>query len=273
MGIPHSTEKRIPLWQDGQIPLFDDSTGQREPALIPFLSSGNHPKGAVIICAGGSYGWKEPEEAFSHAEWLGDIGVRAFVLDYRVNPYTTTHALMDVQRAVRFLRFNASAYGIDPNHIAVMGFSAGGHLSAMLCEQFDLGDANAADSVEWVSCRPDAQILCYPGITFHTFDHDFLKTLLGDHYTEADLNRTSLHLNVKIDTPPVFFWGTQNDFLFETWLPFFGAVQKNQVPLTAFIYPNGEHGYGREHDHSIWKHWSISCRDWLETLGFIGDPM
>lgn len=261
--------KRIPLWEKDKIPLWNKNIAENEPSIIPYLIEDGISRGAVIICAGGNYGWKEPLEAFHHAKWLNEIGVHAFILDYRVTPYTAIHALIDIQRAVRFLRYNADKFKINTNHVAVMGFSAGGHLSAMLSEQFDLGDINAIDPIERFSCRPDAQILCYPGITFHTFDHDFLKTILGENYTDTDLNRTSLHLNVKKDMPPLFFWGTQNDFLFETWLPFFSAVNKKNVPLTIHIYPNGEHSFGRERKHSIWKNWSASCEDWLAKLGFI----
>ena len=262
--------KKIPLWEKDKIPFWNKNIKQNEPSIIPyFIENDSISRGAVIVCAGGSYGWKEPLEAFHHAEWLNEIGINAFILDYRVTPYTTTHALTDIQRAVRFLRYNADKFRINTNHIAVMGFSAGGHLSAMLSEQFDFGDKNATDPIEKFSCRPDAQILCYPGITFHTFDHDFLKTILGENYTETDLNRTSLHLNVRKDTPPVFFWGTQNDFLFETWLPFWSAIQINKVPLNIFIYQNGEHSYGRERKHFIWKQWSVQCKDWLDKLGFI----
>ena len=149
--------ERFSLWEKDQIPLWNESIRQNEPSVIPYLIKDDISRGAVIICAGGSYGWKEPLEAFHHAEWLNAIGIHAFVLDYRVNPYTTTHALLDIQRAVRFLRYNADKFKISKNHIAVMGFSAGGHLSIMLSEQFDFGNKDAADPVEQSSCRPDAQ--------------------------------------------------------------------------------------------------------------------
>ncbi len=264
------TEKleKLPLWEDGKVPLFDLDSGLEEPSLIPYLIQTKIARGAVIVCAGGSYGWKEPLEAFDHAKWLNEIGIQSFVLDYRVAPYTTTHALMDIKRAVRYIRYHSGKLNVSPDHIAVMGFSAGGHLSAMLSEQFDTGDHDAIDAIDRMSSRPDAQILCYPGITFHTFDPEFLKTILGASYTEADVSRTSLHLNVIGNAPPIFFWGTENDFLFQDWLSFFGSVQKMRVSLTSHIYPNGEHGFGRERTHSIWKGWSSLCQEWLYDQGF-----
>jgi len=260
--------ERLPLWDKGKVALFDENYRQAEPALIPYLIRDSTPRGAVIVSAGGSYGWKEPLEAFNHAKWLNEIGLHAFVLDYRVSP-STTHALLDIQRAVRVLRYNSSLYYISGDKIACMGFSAGGHLSGMLSEQFDYGDPSSSDPVERVSCRPDAQILCYPGITFQTFDHDFQKTVLGENYTDQDVTRTSLHLNAREDAPPIFFWGTENDFLFKDWLLFFSAIQEKKVPLDFHIFAGGQHSLGRERTHSTWKQWSDLCETWLKENGFI----
>lgn len=261
--------KRLPLWDSGKTPFLVENCEQAEPTLIPYLIEGNAARGAVIVSAGGSYGWKEPLEAFSHAKWLNEIGLHAFILDYRVTPYTTKHALLDIQRAVRILRYHSHRYHIRRDKIACMGFSAGGHLSGMLSEWFDTGDSHAGDPVEQVSCRPNGQILCYPGITFHTYEHDFLKKVLGESYTDQDIAHTSLHLNARSDAPPIFFWGTQNDFLFKDWLLFLSAMHEKKVPIAVHIFPGGEHGFGREREHFIWKQWSSLCETWLKENHFI----
>jgi len=126
--------------------------------------------------------WKEPHEAFSQAEWLNSAGLHAFVLDYRVKPYTPDCALADTQRAVRTLKYMAKDWKIKKDKIALMGFSSGGHLTAMASTHFDYGDLQSNDFIEREPCRPDAQILCYPHITYTPYikdDPEFMVSFFG----------------------------------------------------------------------------------------------
>ena len=199
------------------------------------------------------------------------MGLHAFVLDYRVAPYTISGALLDVQRAIRYLRYYEDTLLVAADKIALMGFSAGGHLSLMAAEQFDEGQPNATDPINRVSCRPDAQILCYLGITFHTFEKAFLETVLGKNYTQEDVFQTMLHKNIRPDMSPTFFWGTQGDFLFDQWLLFLNAIneKEHQIPISFHIFPNGEHSYGRLPAHALWHQWSSLCKSWLQEIGFV----
>src|SRR5690606_37192060 len=140
----------------------------RNPWLLEYRPT--NPNGAaVIVIPGGGYDNLSPwgSEGTPAATNLSANGVTAFNLRYRVRPYAYPHAMWDVQRAVRWVRANAAAYGIDPNRIGVLGYSAGGHVASTAATHFDNGliDSNAAngphwypgakDSVDRVSSRPN----------------------------------------------------------------------------------------------------------------------
>src|SRR5262249_25025292 len=125
---------------------------------------------AVVIAPGGGHRelWVLHEGA-NEAKWLHDRGIAAFVLKYRLaresgSPYKIAeHALQDGQRAIRLVRVRASEWGIDPNRVGMMGFSAGGEVTALVCNNFDVGKDGAEDPVERQSSRPDFQALIYSG--------------------------------------------------------------------------------------------------------------
>lgn len=142
------------------------------PSITPFLPSKENATGAaVIIAPGGGHRelWMD-HEGYNVARWLSQHGVAAFVLKYRLaldngSTYTIEgSALADIQRAVRLVRRRASEWGINPEHIGVMGFSAGGELAAMASTRYDAGVAGAADPIESESSKPAFQALLYPAI-------------------------------------------------------------------------------------------------------------
>ena len=258
--------KKFPLWE---------STNDNQAAIIPYFATDTSPKGAVIICAGGAYMWKEPLEAFPHAVWLNSIGLHAFVLDYRVKPpyKQPDSALQDLQRAIRTLRYMADEWMIKKDKIAVLGFSAGGHLAAMSSTHFDSGNPQSDDLVERESCKPDAQILCYPHITYTPYikdDPDFMVKFFGEGYTEDDVNNANAHYNVQSETPPVFIWGMQGDWQFKQnqWKYYTDALDEKEISYSYHIFPNGSHNEGRECTSPIWKQWTMLCEFWLNDLGF-----
>lgn len=258
---------KTPLWTD-QI------AAQQEPSIIPFLIEDKLPRGAVIICAGGAYMWKEPLEAFHHAVWLNAIGFHAFVLDYRVMPYKQPDsALMDIQRSVRILRHKANEWNVKKDKVALLGFSSGGHLTAMASTHFDYGLSDSSDPVERESCRPDAQILCYPHITYTPYvkdDPQFMVSFFGEGYTQADVDRVNVHRYISTDTPPAFLWGMQGDWQFKQqhWKLYTEALEEKSVSFSYHLFPNGSHGEGREPTSPIWKQWTMLCELWLKDLGF-----
>ena len=127
--------------------------------------------GAVLVCPGGGYVNRAPHEAEPIARRFNDCGFHAFVVQYRVSPHRHPAPLLDVSRALRIIRANAGEWRVDPERIAVCGFSAGGHLTASLGVHYGMDALNVGDDLDAISARPDALILGYPVITAGEFGH------------------------------------------------------------------------------------------------------
>ena len=229
-------------------------------------------KGAVIVCPGGGYGMRADHEGEPVARWLNGLGLPAFVLRYRVAPYRHPYPLADVQRAVRYVRHHAREWGIDPDKIGVLGFSAGGHLTSSVGTHYDAGKADAEDPIERQSCRPNAIIPCYPVITMKPpYTHEgSLMNLLGEHPDPALVESLSNETQVTPDTPPTFLWHTADDGAVpvENALLFASALSRNKVPFDLHIYESGRHGLGLAEEDPHVANWTEACGLWLKRQGF-----
>ena len=197
----------IPLWPGKTAPDTENCGDQAQPSLKPFLSESK--RGAVIVCPGGGYSIKAGHEADPIARMLNMAGITSYVLDYRVKPYTSVDTpIGDALRAVRVLR--ASGY----EKVAILGFSAGGHLAAMAATHYDNGLPGSPDPVERLSSRPDAFIPCY-GATGEC-EYDFLdewKHALRGNMPLSGEQRSAYCAELRVDpqTPPAFIWHTADD--------------------------------------------------------------
>lgn len=269
-----STDPGIALWEKGETPAYNPELDQAEPSIVPFLLPvGKRPRGAVIVCPGGGFRIKAPHEGRPIARWLNNLGIISFVLDYRLVPYTYWDILGDAKRAIRFVRYYAPKWGVDPEKIGILGFSAGGQLTAGAATLFDEGNPNSLDPVESVSSRPNAQVLCYPAISLLEMEHwenasTIIKSFLGPEAGVEDLRRGSAELNIRKDSPPAFLWGTYDDFVFNHWPPYINALKVNGVPFEIHIFSSGPHGMGIAHDHPAASQWPVLCSKWLKELGF-----
>ncbi len=230
-------------------------------------------RAAVIILPGGGYGGRAPHEGEGYANYFNTIGVTAFVVNYRVAPAEFPDPLLDARRAVRFVRKHAEKFGIDKDKIAVMGSSAGGHLSALLSTYRGKIDGESLDDIDREDYLPNAQILCYPVISgdeaiSHTGS---FRNLLGDRYHERDAYSPELIADEK--TPQAFIWHTANDTVVNVCNSYRYAarLREKNVSCELHVFPNGPHGIGTANRRPHVMQWLPLLHNWLLYIGFITD--
>ncbi|RYF53548.1 MAG: alpha/beta hydrolase [Cytophagaceae bacterium] len=190
--------------------------------------------------------------------------------------FTDRHPAMlyDVARAVRTVRAQATKWNVYPNHIGIMGSSAGGHLASTLLTHFDGGKSDAADPIDKVSSRPDLGVLCYPVISMQdNLTHKgSQQNLLGDNPSKELKDLLSNEKQVTHETPPCFVWHTGEDtaVLPENSMEFASALRRNKVPFDLHIYEQGRHGIGLMDKHPFTKAhpWGNDLVYWLRARGF-----
>jgi acetyl esterase/lipase len=224
------------------------------------------------VFPGGGYRIRANHEGELVAMWLNSIGISAFVLNYRVAPYKHPYPLEDAKRAIRYVRYNAEKWNIDPEKVGILGFSAGGHLASTVGTHFDLGNRLAEDPIERISSRPDAMVLCYPVITFgEKSEPGTIFHLIGEKYSE-DLRRLlSNEIHVSKDTPPIFLWHTANDNVVpvDNSIMFANSLAKYCINYELHIFSDGPHGMGLAKDNPYVSKWTLLCESWLRSINFI----
>ncbi|MBI5834419.1 MAG: alpha/beta hydrolase, partial [Armatimonadetes bacterium] len=182
--------------------------------------------------------------------------------------------LLDAQRALRWTRCHGPEFGVQPDKVGILGFSAGGHLASTTATHFDAGRADAEDPVERVSCRPDAVILCYAVVTFVERLHQgSMLNLLGTEEPLPELRaKLSAELCVNADTMPHFLWHTAEDGAvpLANSLRLADALSTHGVPVELHVFPYGQHGLGLAPDWPDVSQWTTLCAGWLGRLGFAG---
>jgi len=258
------TEK-IMLWNsDEMVTRSGSGMGTFEscsPGITYYPAKSEKSGGCIIICPGGAYMMKSTEkEGTDVAEFLNNEGFDAFVLDYRIKPDYHPSPMKDALKAIETVRRMADNFGYNPNKIAIMGFSAGGHVAA-----------SAATMWSSENSKPDAVILCYPVITMGKYANIGSKTnLFGENISQALCDDMSCENRVDKHTPPAFIWHTADDnaVSVENSLLFACALSSKSVPFELHIYPHGEHGLGLAKGVESIEKWPGLCAKWLRSLGF-----
>lgn len=258
------------LWPEGE-PFSKNGDGF-QPYMESFLLKTPNPAGALIVMPGGGYGAKMiTYEGRDVCARFNNSGLNSFMLEYRVAPNRHPAQLADAAQSVRIVRQNARKWGVKPDKIAVLGFSAGGHLAASACVHYGLAESLLSDRHNNVSARPDAGILCYPVISSGKFGHQgSFKNLLGENLPHELMKTMSLENNVHKDMPPVFLWHTANDAVVpvENSLLFADALSSHKVTFELHVYPNGPHGMGLGASDPHVATWVELCIGWLKKMGF-----
>ena len=267
----------IRLWP-GDAPQAKGKACEDIPTLTVFAPQDGHGNGsAVVVFPGGAYlGLAANLEGRQVADWFTARGFRAFVLQYRLssNGYLLPIPLLDARRAVQLVRARAADYHIDPNRIATLGFSAGGHLAALASVQPVEGKPDSDDSIERVSSRPNYLVLAYPwlgAISSDTSHLSYCKLFNVMDRCEALRAAYSPDLFVDKNTPPTFWWHTFDDQTVpvEQGLRFYEALVKAGVPSEAHVFAHGQHGTGLGTGDASLDQWPVLLETWLRKQGLI----
>ncbi|MGD0734538.1 MAG: alpha/beta hydrolase [Terracidiphilus sp.] len=253
-GAPGSEGKTAPestrLSADGEHII----SSINRPAILPYLPDKGSTTGAVVlVIPGGGHRelWMD-HEGYNVASWLSHHGVAAFVLKYRLakepgSTYTVEGTeLNDTQRALRLIRSRAAKWGIDPNRLGVMGFSAGGELAALASTRYDEGNMGAADPIDHESSRPAFQALIYPAIPSA--------------------------MKLSKDTPPAFLacGEADRDDIANGVPELYLALRKEGVSAELHVYARTGHGFGlRQSNHGPAAGWIDQFYGWLDVQGFL----
>ena len=251
--------EKIYLWKE-DAPYTQFSPLQAQPSVTEYAVPGS--RGAVVVVPGGGYCMKADHEGAPIAEMLNQAGVSAYVLDYRVKPCHMLAPLADAKRAIRLVR------SMGYEKVAILGFSAGGHLTCTAATLYDAGDPDAADPLERLSSRPDAFIPCYAVVSFGAYTHGGSReSLLGqENANNWELVRKfSNELHITPDTPEAFIWHTAADQAVpvENSLNLALALSAQGVPYEMHIFPQGRHGLGLAEEFEDVKQWAPLLQKWL----------
>lgn len=231
-----------------------------KPTLTVYRPAKEKANGVcVVVCPGGAYNILAMDlEGTEVCEWLNGLGITAVLLKYRVpRPKTGAYylpALMDAQRAMSVVRSRAKEWGIDPNKIGILGFSAGGHLAATTATNHDRRAYERVDAKDEASCRPDFAVLVYPA-----------------YLTDASKEKLATEVRVTKETPPVFLVHAGDDPVpVENSAQLYLALKKVGVPAEVHLYPRGGHGYGLRRTERPVTAWPARCEEWLRDRGLLG---
>lgn len=219
-----------------------------DPTITVFTPNPNSNNGSgILVCPGGAYEFLASiKEGYEIAHWLNTLGFTVFVLAYRV-PNNRAGALQDAQRAMRVIRSKVSDWKIEPNKIGVMGFSAGGSLSARISTEYDHNWYKPVDVVDSFFSKPDFAVLIYPAYLDEGPNHSLTPELRVNH-----------------QTPPMFIFQTADDPYSNSSLVMTSTLGKAKVPVELHIYPKGGHGYGMRTWSPGGVEWPSLAAKWLK---------
>jgi acetyl esterase/lipase len=250
-----------------------------DPTMTVYPAEGANTGVAVVVFPGGGYNILAIDlEGTEICAWLTSRGVTCAVLKYRVpgSGHSWNHAcrcryvpqepmaLQDAQRAMRLFRQSATEFGVDPNRIGVVGFSAGGHLVAAVSTISDSA-YDRVDEADDRSSVPNFAIALYPGHLWSESRGDSLR-LITD---------TGTPFTPTAETPPTLIVQAQDDPVDDVRhsLTYYLALRSAGVPTEMHLYANGGHGFGVRRTEVPITHWTDLAEEWLVTIGMLSEPL
>lgn len=250
-GSEDEMQLQIYLWPEGNMPAvtsytINNGNYQDDPDFCPNMVWYPVPdnvevKGAVMVCPGGAFMFRSPNEGAPVARRLAELGWQSFVVNYRVRPYTMEEGSLDLARAIRYVRSHAADYGIDSNHIASVGFSAGGILCGDEALHFDgqvngtaLDDGYIPDELDQVSAD-----VCAIGMIY-----SFYGRLSVSNNNVDDLRAGNI--------PPTFYtYGTEDPF-YRQFIANANAAREAGVQVEEHVLDGWPHGFGVQGEWTTW---------------------
>lgn len=248
------------LWKKNNVPAkteftqdmtgyFDDYDFRPYVTAIP-VRDGVQPKGAVVLMAGGAYQFRgNYTDSLPTAAALRELGFQTFIVDYRLSPYTQEEGALDVARAVRFVRKNADVYGIDPNDIAVMGFSAGGIQAGEFLMHYDEDVNGTALDSTYVPDELDA----VPA-------HASAAGMIYSFYGRLSVGNMDASWLSEGNLPPTFYvYGTEDPF-YRQFQQQYDVISSMDIPTGRIVLNGWPHGFGADGG------WVKDYAAWLEAI-------
>ena len=240
------------------------------PTMTVYAPEGKNTGAAVVVIPGGGFQILAIDfEGTEVCDWLTSKGITCVLLKYRVPsaPYVwrcdcrphnfsiSVPSLQDVERTMRLVRFHAVKWHIDPHKIGVLGFSAGGYLTAEISTNFERRLYAPVDAADKESSRPDFAMPIYPG-----------------HLATAD-GKLNPNVPVSSKTPPTFLVQAEDDYVdgVKQSLIYYAALAKARVPAEMHLYSNGGHAFGLRRTQFPITEWPRLAEVWLTTIGIIHD--
>lgn len=263
------------------IPLRDDETEYRfMPTMKTYIldtSEVDFERPSVVICPGGGYQHVSYREAERVALSYNAAGFHSFVVTYAVAPHKHPEPIKNIAKAIEIVRENAVKWHLDPNKIAVCGFSAGGHLAASISSLWNDETIFTKEEIAEEKHKPNGTILAYPVITSGEFAHKgSFKNLIGPDETDELWGKLSLETRVHKGTPPAFLWHTYEDAAVpvENTLLYVNALRKENIPFELHVFPSGGHGLSLVSNETVWSiplfkrdyPWHELSVEWLKEL-------
>lgn len=247
---------------------------EKDPTLTVYLAEGNCARPGILVCPGGGYSYCSDREAAPVAEKLLPMGYNVFVLDYAVEPDRFPNQILQVAAAMELIHANAEKWNTDLDRIAILGFSAGGHLACHYTNAFDCPEVREI----FPDSKPvQASILCYPVITTReAYCHKgSFENLSGRKAPFED--RFSCEKLVNDKTPPTFIWHTAPDKTVPVFnsLLYAQALSEKKIPYSLHIYPYGGHGLSTVEPEinpnlpagaELAKRWLTDLELWLKEI-------
>lgn len=257
--------EKIYLWSDPAVTTLAD-----RPSITAFLLNDGKEHAAVLVIPGGGYGCVcEPSEGTPTARRFNELGLHAFVLDYRVAPNRYPAPQLDAMRAMKIIRGRAAEWKIRQGGIIACGFSAGGHLAASLgtiCRELKTDNGDKFDAV---SSRPDYLFLAYGVLKFAPWsEKGTQENLLSKDASSELIQKTSPADNVGPDTPPAFLFHTFRDQIvdYRNSICFAEAMYAAGLPCELRLFPYGDHGMLLGIDTLDVVTWTQAAIDFVQTV-------